>query len=145
MADGGVRFTIDGAALAELLRGPDGPVVQHLIRRADAVIVKARSNIRGHTDGPLANSIVKRPGMSEAGPYYEVIAGLGLPRPYAFWYHSGNAESGGRIYPKNGQFLVFKSTKGKYAGHMIFVKSVKAWPGNPFLSRALDEVMAADV
>jgi hypothetical protein len=141
MADGGVRFTIDGAALAELLRGPDGPVVQHLIRRADAVIVKARSNIRGHTDGPLANSIVKRPGMSEAGPYYEVIAGLGLSPQYALFYHEGTGPPGGRIYPKRAKFLAFK---GK-SGNMVFTKSVKTFGGNKFLSEALEEVMASDL
>lgn len=104
-----VRFIIDGAAMAELLQGPEGPVVGHLIRVADAIIAGARAELEPHKKtGRLAASLVKRPIMTPAGPGMLVIAGAGLKDPnYAYWVHEGNAPEGSRIYPKRARVLAW--------------------------------------
>lgn len=69
MADD-VRLVLDPAKLAELLRGPSGPVVRRLIEDGEVVKTEARRLVRVHTPvqgerrtrrpGTLRDSIVKR-------------------------------------------------------------------------------------
>jgi hypothetical protein len=109
-----VRLIIDGAEMAELLRGDHGPVMRTLDRRADAVMDAARSYIRMRkkTEKPgdrLERSIVKRHLVSERGPIVEIVAGVGLEPNYAFWVHEGNGPPGARIYPKKKRVLAWTS------------------------------------
>lgn len=60
MADG-YKLIIDGAAMAELLRSPSGPVGRHLIERSQIVQTAAKAMIAPHNKtGCLQGSLVKR-------------------------------------------------------------------------------------
>lgn len=134
-----VRFVLDGAAMAQILRGPDGPVVRHLIRVGDATIAGARRRINNRS-GRLSASLVKRITNGPNGPGVTVIAGAGLNPSYAYWVHEGNGPPGTRIYPKGG---VLAFTVG---GTKVFARSVKVIENpNPYLRDALAEAMAAGV
>lgn len=54
-----VKLVTDGAALAALLRGPQGPVFRYLVERATVVQAAAKSYAPRRT-GCLQDSIVKR-------------------------------------------------------------------------------------
>lgn len=55
------RLIIDGAALAELLRSPQGPVGRHLIARSTVVQARAKQILSPHRKtGCAEDSIVKR-------------------------------------------------------------------------------------
>ena len=61
MADATYRLVIDGAAMAELLRSPSGPVGRHLIERTTRVQMGARAILAPHRKtGCLEDSLVKR-------------------------------------------------------------------------------------
>jgi hypothetical protein len=125
-----VKFIVDGAALDEVLRGPDGPVVRFLTQRADAAILGARAQLEPHKkSGRLARSIVKRFYETEQGVGVMVVAGAGLKDPnYAYWVHEGNGPRGSRITPKKSAFLVFEID-----GRKIFVRSVRTSTPIPYL------------
>jgi hypothetical protein len=88
-----VKLIIDGARMAELLRGPAGPVFKHLDRRADIFQAKARNDAPMRT-GCLRNSIHKR-------AIEEVASGLSIRivsdtttcsptrTPYDLYIHEG--------------------------------------------------------
>lgn len=149
MAAAGARLIIDGQRMEELLRSPQGPVFRHLIRVGDKVIVVAKANIKEKTgrDGKLSRSIVKRNFEGPTGPGVAVIAGAGLNPQYASYYHEGNGPEGSFIYPKKpGGVLVFLGRAGAGGqlgpgGAMIFAKKVRTYPGNPFLRKAMEEVV----
>lgn len=143
------RLVIDGAAMQELLRGPQGPVVRHLARVADAIIAAARGTLEPHRKtGRLAASLVKRWMLDDAlGPIVVIVAGAGLADPnYAWWVHEGNAPAGSRIYPKNKSVLAWvtsgerpKSAAGwkaaRQAGTAVLARSVKASQPVKYLTR----------
>ncbi len=62
MPDPAYKLIIDGAAMAELLRSPSGPVGRHLIERSTMVQMAARRQAPRRT-GCLQDSIVKRAEM----------------------------------------------------------------------------------
>lgn len=153
-----VRLVIDGAEMAEVLRGPSGPVARHLIRLADETIVLARENINrrrrypGRATHRLERTIVKRPTMGPQGIGMVVVAGVGLKPGYAVWVHEGNGPPGGRIYPKTKRFLAFVTSgerptdpagwaQAKADGRAVIVPSVKTSRPNPFLRDALNRVV----
>ena len=135
-----VELIIDGAAVDELLRGPEGPIFRDFTRRGDNVIAGARALITErrshwtaeHQTGRLASSIVKRWYTGPDGLILEIVAGAGLEPGYAIWVHEGNAPQGSRIYPKRAKHLVFNGPNG-----LIFAKSVRASKPNRFLADAL--------
>ena len=154
-----VRLVVDGAAMAELLRGPDGPVMRALIRAGDDVIVGAVKYINGRRRYPgathrLERSIVKRPTTSPSGVGITVAAGVGLKPGYAIWVHEGNAPAGSRIVPKKAAHLAFVTSgarptdtagwqTARGAGRAVIVRSVAASRPNPFLRDSLHDVMLA--
>lgn len=133
------RLVIDGAALHELLTGPDGPVVQELEYMGSAVQTGARSMIRPsmvRTDAGLSlrDSIVKRlvPGTE---PSMHVIGN----KPYAYFVHEGTGAH--EIRPRTKKALKFYSGS---AGGFVFAKVVHH-PGtraNPYLTQPLEQVLA---
>ena len=150
-----VRLIIDGAAMAELLRGPEGPVAHHMIRIGDAVIAEARHNLEPHKrTGNLARSIVKRPTTGPHGIGMLVIAGVGLKPPYAVWVHEGNGPPGSRIYPKHSKALAWVTSgarptdkagwqAARAEGRAVVRPSVAASKPIPYLRDALTKVIAA--
>jgi len=108
-----MTFIIDGAAMAELLRGASGPVMISLTERATKVQMAARSQLDATTRGvgALAASIVKRPGTMGDNPMVQVGS---WTIPYALDVHDGTRPH--EIFPKNKKALAF------------------FWPGGGFLS-----------
>ncbi|MDE1904834.1 MAG: hypothetical protein KGH75_00095 [Rhodospirillales bacterium] len=147
------RLIIDGARMAELLRGPKGAVFSSLTRRGDMLIHLAQTQIlttkkTRDDEARLEASIVKRMSESETGLVCTVIAGAGLSPNYAYWVHEGNGPPGGRIYATNHKFLVFEGRDGSE----VFVSNaptrnrpqggVATSKPNRYLSDNLPKVMA---
>jgi hypothetical protein len=141
-----VKLVLDGAAMDELLKGRDGPVVRHMTQVMDRTIVAARTHIHRGFIGPLMkgaggatleNALLKRYSVTEAGPVGTVVA----EKFYAYWVHEGNDPGGGRIYPKHSKVLVFVVQNGNF----VFAKSVKASKPNPFLRKGLEEAMSSEI
>lgn len=161
-----VRLVVDGAQMARLLRGPDGPVVHHLIRLADGTIALARDLINRRRRYPerathkLERTIVKRPTVGPEGPGMLVVAGIGLKPGYAIWVHEGNGPPGGRIYPRplyrpdGTQRVLAFVTAGERptdaAGwrgnpNAVIVRWVRTSRPNPFLRDALETIVGGDL
>lgn len=145
---GGSFYVINPVALAELLRGPTGPVVRDMILRGERVKQEAiriapigtssgpdKLGLEGrHAPGNLQRHIVKR--VAEDGKGIMVIVGVENV-PYAIWVHEGSPPHD--IYPVRATRLVFFSER---AGKVIYMPPGKPvhHPGNKpnrFLIRAL--------
>lgn len=99
------RLVINPERLAEVLRGPDGPVVRHLIKMGDVVKEGARQRVhvwapaagepewsirrrtKARRPGTLRDSIVKRV-VEGSGPGGVVVI-VGSEDPIALWHHEG--------------------------------------------------------
>lgn len=132
-----VNLTIDGAALQQLLTGPQGPVVAELEYLGSAVQTGARAMIRPsqvRSEGlSLRDSIIKRlvPGGE---PSMHVIG----DKPYAYFLHEGT--SAHEIRPRKAKALRFYSQS---AGGFVFAKIVHH-PGTealPYLTQPLAEAV----
>lgn len=128
-----VKLIIDGARLAELTRGPSGPVWRHLVERATMVQSVARTRCPVKT-GTLRDSIVKR-------AVEETSTGLGIrvvaTAKYALFVHEGTTPH--VIYAKNSSVLAFNWPNGPNGPGVYFFKQVNH-PGTkavPFLRDAL--------
>jgi hypothetical protein len=87
-----VRFVLDNQALDELLRGPDGPVYESMLRRADNLQRAAEDQIPYGTGDPgpyghLRGSLTKRIYGQEGSSAIEVWVGSEHPR--ALLHHEG--------------------------------------------------------
>lgn len=121
-----VKVMWDGAAIAELLRGPQGPVALHLQERGTVIQIAARVQV-GKQTHRLENSIVKR--MVDQGEDIGIMVGCDTV-PYALLHHEGTEPH--VILPKKpGGVLVFTVN-----GTKVFTTKVNH-PGtkpNPYLS-----------
>jgi hypothetical protein len=132
-----VKLIIDGAKVAELLRGPAGPIWKHLDRRADAFVPKAQADAPIRT-GCLRSGIHKR-AIEEVpnGLSIRIVSLTTTCSPdrieYAFWMHEGTEPH--VITPKKpGGVLAFKVD-----GKTVFARKVNH-PGTrayKYLSRNL--------
>ena len=121
------------AEIAEVLNGPTGPVMRHLIVLGEKVKKEAIRLAPKRTSN-MANHIVKR--IVRDGGKSAVLVGVENV-PYAIWVHEGSRPHD--IYPRAGGVLVFTLNKGPDAGKTIFTRHV-SHPGtkpNRFLVRAL--------
>lgn len=132
---------MDPAKLAEVLRGPNGPVMRRLIQDGEAVKEEARRLVRVHRPTPgerrnrrpgtIRDSVVKR----VTGPgEITVIA----QDPISLIEHEGSPPH--KIAPRNAERLVFWS--GKH-GRVVFMPKGRSvnhpgTTGSKFLLRALD-------
>lgn len=130
---GDVRLVIDGAAIALMLRGPDGPIARHLIDKATIVQAGAKARAPVKT-GKLRDSIVKR--FVEEFP-----TGLGIrvvaTAKYAVYVHEGTKAH--IIAAKDAKALAFFWANGPRGPGLYFFKQVNhpgTWP-HPFLREAL--------
>jgi hypothetical protein len=132
---GETYVVMNPAALAELLRGPSGPVVKYVFRQGEKVKIEAIT-IAPKRTGNLAAHIVKR--IVNIGGEPVCVVGIdGKVVPYAYWVHEGSAPHW--IFPREADRLVFFSQK---AGRVIFMPPGEPvfHPGtkpNRFLVRAL--------
>lgn len=157
-----VRLIIDGAAMAEVLRSPEGPVGRYLIRKGDEVIAGARHYIDsrrrfpGQKTGKLARSTVKRFTDTPQGLGMLVISGIGLKPGYAVWVHEGNGPQGSRIFPKKKSMLAFVTSgdrpttasgwsDARASGRAVIVPSVAASKPNPYLRDALKDAFPGGI
>lgn len=110
--------------VAELLRGPQGPVYQWMFRLGDLVKARAQTEV-GVDTGNLRDHIVKRMVMfgNEIGCI--IIADV----PYAIFHHEGSNAVSGKL-------MVFTAKDGT----IVFTMRRKAIPPNRFLLRALDAI-----
>jgi hypothetical protein len=142
----GARVVLNPVKLAEVLRGPNGPVTRHLIVLGEKVKIKAIQECpvyvppdpytaahRQRRPGTLRDSIVKR---VVEGPLGVTIL-VGSDDPVSLWVHEGTVAH--TITARLKPLLVFFS---KRANGVIRVKSVNH-PGtqpNRFLIRALEVI-----
>lgn len=116
----GERVVLDGAAIAQLLRGPEGPVFRHVTRAAEIVKDGARRRVpvwspapgepawsvarrtRARRPGTLRDSIVKR---VVADPTNGFAILVGSEDKAALWVHEGTQPH--TITPSTKPMLVF--------------------------------------
>lgn len=115
---------LDPVALAELLRGPEGPVFRHLSEVADRVRDEAK-NLVGVRTGNLRDHIIKRVIQTEGSFSIEVGADV----EYAMYHHEGSEAVEGKL-------MVFETADGA----TVFTMRRAAIPGNPFLTGALRNI-----
>lgn len=131
--EGKTFVLLNPVALADILRGPTGPVMRHIIVVGEAVKTEAIRLAPVRT-GNLRDHIVKRVVQFPQGP--GVVVGIENVQ-YAIWVHEGSVEHD--IYPRNASVLAWPGTPRSGNGNMIFAKHVHH-PGNKpnrFLVRAL--------
>ncbi len=135
------RVVMDPAKLAELLRGPNGPVMRRLIQDGEAVKDEARRLVRVHkpTPGERCN---RRPGTVRDSINKRIVSpGVVMVQasdPISLIEHEGT--EGHKIRPRNAERLVFWSGK---AGKVVFMPKGRVvdhpgTTGSKFLLRALE-------
>lgn len=129
------KLVVDGAAMAELLRSPSGPVGRHVIERATRVQMGARARAPRKT-GCLQDTIVKRVESLGDEIAVRVISDTTPCSPsrtsYSLFVHEGTGPHD--IYPVKAQALAFQ-----VGGETVFAAHVHH-PGTkaiPFLRDAL--------
>ncbi len=132
---------MDPAKLAELLRGPNGPVMRRLIQDGEAVKDEARRLVRVYkpVPGPQRN---RRPGTIRDNINKRIVSpGVVMVQaadPISLIEHEGSVPH--KIAPRNAERLVFWSGK---LGRVVFMPKGRAvnhpgTTGSKFLFRALD-------
>lgn len=115
----GGYVVMDPAALATLLRSPQGPVIKDVFRRADAVVAEAKRicpvyvppdewtrSHRTRRPGTLRDSIVKRIAEQDGQP----IVLVGSNDPVALFVHEGTVAH--QITARKAPALVFRGRDG---------------------------------
>lgn len=158
MASASIHHNLDPAAFIALLKGSNGAANRKVQTDTNKVLNLARRNCPVDK-GPLRASLT-----GEISAVGDVLIGrVGSNLSYAIHVHEGTGiyAGRGRIYPKNGRFLAWK-TKVRYAaataggtrvtgtagrkrtgGDWVFAKSIAGMKGRPFLTDALREVMGS--
>jgi len=137
------KVVLDNAALAQMLRGPNGTVWKDIHRRGNNVLNKARI-LCPVDEGRLRASLTLE--MRREGD--EAVARVGTNLEYGLYVHEGTGIYVGRppITPKRGRYLRWpaKNNTGgrrRYRGgstaRYVYAKSVKGVKGRPFLANAL--------
>lgn len=123
------RVVIDPAAMAQVLRGPNGPVYRHMIEQGEKVKLEAKRLV-GVKSGNLRDHIIKRIGVDRGA----VVVLVGAEVSYAEVHHEGSAPH--VIRARNAPRLVFF---WPVVGRVVAFKQVNH-PGtvpNPYLVDAL--------
>lgn len=141
---GFARVVMDPAKLAEVLRGPSGPVVRRLMEDGQVVKAEARRIVRVYNPPPGGPKRERRPGtlrdsiVTRVVPDADGVAVLvGSEDKIARIEEEGSTPH--LIGPKNATRLVFWSGK---AGKVIYMKPGKkvrhpGTTGSHFLTKAL--------
>ena len=122
-----VKLVVDGARMAELLRGPSGPVFRHLAERATVVQMAARAKAPRRT-GCLQASIVKRVEENPiSGFAIRIVADTRPCSPkrisYALFVEEGTKPH--EIKAKGDGVLAFHWDHGPNGPGLYFFKSVQ--------------------
>lgn len=132
------KVVINQRGFAEIV-SPGGIVDRGIAKGAGRTRDRAKRNITaaGLVDkGALRQSVQsQRLAQTKRSVTYRV----GSDQFYAHWTHEGNGP--GRIYPRVAKALRFKP-KGQQL--FVFAKSVKSFPGVPWLKRAVKELRTSD-
>lgn len=118
------HVVLDPAAIAKVLKSPDGDLYRYMFRVGDAVVTKAKAEV-GVDTGNLREHIVKRMVQFPSGTGVVVVADVA----YAIWHHEGSRAVVGK--------LMVWTTKD---GFTVFATRRRAIPPNRFLVRALEGV-----
>lgn len=127
----GYKLVMDGAAMAEMLRSPSGPVGRHLIERATIVQAAARQQAPesaaggDHEPGCLRDSIVKRAERYGEDLAIRIQSDTTSCSPdrlsYSLFVHEGTEAHD--IFAKPGGVLAFNWPGGPTGG-MFFATAV---------------------
>lgn len=121
-----VKLVVDGAKMAELLRGPTGPVVRHLVARATVVQAAAKAQAPRRT-GCLQDSIVKRVEDTPMGALVRIVADTTPCSPtrtsYAWWVEEGTPPHD--IVARNASALAFYWANGPDGPGTYFFRKIK--------------------
>lgn len=122
-----MALIVDGAAVAELLRSPDGPMGRHMIRKATVFQAAARAQIAPHRkSGCLEDTIVKRLVEIDGHLAVRVISDTSPCSPtrtsYSLFVHEGTQPH--PIFAKNGGLLRFFWANGPQGAGVYFFRSV---------------------
>lgn len=132
----GGKVTIDPVKLAELLRGPKGPVYRQLLVDGNRVLVQARIECPKSAAGPAIPNQSRRGKARQPGDLSrsqvmrvstfngEPAVYVGTQDPIGVYVHEGTSPH--RIVPVRARRLVFFSAR---AGKVIYAKAVNH-PGN---------------
>lgn len=132
----GGKVTIDPAKMAELLRGPKGPVYRALLVDGNKVLVQARILCPRSAAGPAIPNQFRRGKARQPGDLArsqvmrvstyngEPAVFVGTQDPIGVFVHEGVPPH--RIVPRNAKKLVFYWPR---AGRVVFLKGVNH-PGN---------------
>lgn len=117
-----MKVTLDPRALADVLRGPSGPVMRYTGEVATKVQEGAKAMVGVGADPSrggrhLRDKIVKRFVSSSTGPAIAV----GAEEPHALLHHTGTAPH--VIEPKSAKVLRFPASKGSSV--VIYAKRVQ--------------------
>jgi hypothetical protein len=133
---------VDGAAVAQILRDPNGPMARQLLIDGEIVRQGARRRVgvyrprpgptRRRRPGTLRDSIIKRLAIEGT-----LVVFVGSYDNVALLHHEGTVPH--TILPRNAKWLVFYSER---VGRVVYVKRVHH-PGtrpNRYLTDALGDV-----
>lgn len=130
------RVRLNQAELDRLLRGRQGPVVQHVEILTRRTLNQAKRNARvdeGTLRSTLYHTITPSTG--------EVRGRVASPLDYAWYVHDGTGVYGPRgrpIRPVHAKVLRFELKGGR---GVVYARSVKGIKGDKFLLRALESVV----
>lgn len=144
-----VRVSVHDARIAAWLRDPANSPAQFVDHRTQAIenLAKIRCPVR---EGRLRSSIGRR--VEVRGN--SIVGSVGSPLDYAKYVHDGTGLYGPRrawIYPTRAQVLVFtvrgpvgplQQGKKTSDSGLVYARRVRGMPGSPFLTSALEDVMA---
>lgn len=120
------RLITDGAVLAAVLRGPEGPVTRYLIERATVFQAAARRQAPVRS-GCLRGSIVKRFETTPEGTAIRIVSDTRPCSPtrtaYSLFVHEGTAPH--QIVAKNGGVLAFFWANGPDGPGTYYFRSVQ--------------------
>lgn len=130
-----MKVRIDQAALRDFLYSPDGPVFQEVERYSRLVANRAKQLV-GVDSGRLRSSIQHT--VTVEGT--RVVGTIGTVLEYGLYHHQGTGiygPTGRPIRPVRARVLVFRGR----GGSRVFAHQVQGSPPNPFLVRALQEMV----
>jgi hypothetical protein len=143
---GRVTLVFDETAMAELLRGPQGPVARDLERKGEIVTqgAKRRAPVspdgsHGRPSGYLRSQIHWRLGADEIGLYVDILSPAETPdgAPYGLFMEVGTAP---HVIASHGNYPLRNRRTGPVVGRIVQHPGTAA---QPHLRPALEDLRGA--